>query len=220
MSGPKHLWSGDWRSESQQPATEPLPVRGPEPQGEPAPEATQARRFSRRQLVIVLTTGVAAAAVTVGLVIGLNSGPANKPAAHKAAAAGSSGRPQTSGGQGLSQACQQASTACSTTSTQTPTATPVSTGPTANWMGMQIVTSPSGVVVNTVRVGSPGDLAGFEPGDQIMTINGHVIGTVSELRTDTSGVQVGGSVTIALLRQSVSLTLASIRMTQRPTIHP
>jgi serine protease Do len=87
-------------------------------------------------------------------------------------------------------------------------------------MGMQIVTSPAGVVVNTVRVGSPGDLAGFEPGDQIMTINGHVIGTVSELRTDTSGVQVGGSVTIALLRQSVSLTLASIRMTQRPTIHP
>jgi hypothetical protein len=53
-----------------------------------------------------------------------------------------------------------------------------------------------------------------------MAINGHVIGTVAELRTDTAGVQIGGPVTIALLRQSASLTLASIRMTQRPTIHP
>jgi membrane-associated protease RseP (regulator of RpoE activity) len=181
-------------------------VRGPEPAGEPAPEAARARRFGRRPLVIALFTGVAAAAVTVGLVIGLGGGTAKKPGSHKSAAA--AGRSHTSGGQGLSP------------TTQTPTATPVSTGPTADWMGMQIVTSPSGVVVNTVRLGSPSDLAGFEPGDQIMAINGHVIGTVAELRTDTARVQIGGPVTIALLRQSVSLTLASIRMTQRPTIHP
>lgn len=208
MSGPKHLWSGDWRSESQQPATNPPPVREPEP----APETTGTRRFSRRQLVIAVTTGVAAAAVTVGLVIGLNSGPAKKPAAHRPAARSAPAQPQSSGGQGLTQS--------PTTSTPTPAATPVSTGPTADWMGMQIVTSPSGVVVNTVKLGSPGDQAGFEPGDQIMAINGHVIGTVSELRTDTAHLHIGGSVTIALLRQSVSLTLASIRMTQRPTIHP
>jgi membrane-associated protease RseP (regulator of RpoE activity) len=195
-------------------------VRGPEPASEPAPEAARARRFSRRQLVIALTTGVAAAAVTVGLVIGLGSSPAKKTAAHKTAASASGGQPQTSGGQGLSQACQQASSASCSTSTQTPTATPVSTGPTADWMGLQIVTSPSGVVVNTVRLGSPGDQAGFEPGDQIIAVNGHVIGTVSELRTDTNGVQIGGSVTIAVQRQSVTLKLTSIRMTQRPTIHP
>jgi membrane-associated protease RseP (regulator of RpoE activity) len=196
-------------------------MRGPEPANEPVPEVARARRFSRRQFVIALTTGVAAAAVTVGLVVGLGGGTAKKPASHRAAPAGTTTQPQSSGGQGLSQTstCQSGSTPC-TTSTQTPTATPVSTGPTADWMGMQIVTSPSGVVVETVRLGSPGDQAGFEPGDQIMAVNGHVIGTVSELRTDTSGVQIGGPVTIALLRQSVSLTLASIRMTQRPTIHP
>jgi S1-C subfamily serine protease len=187
-------------------------VRGPEPDAEPAPETIRTRRFSRRQLVIALTTGVAAAAVTVGLVIGLNTSPAKKPASHRPATHSGPTQPQTSGGQGLTQS--------STTSTPTPTATPVSTGPTADWMGMQIVTSPSGVVVNTLKPGSPGDQAGFEPGDQIMAINGHVIGTVSELRTDTAHVQIGGPVTIAVLRQSVSLTLASIRMTQRPTIHP
>jgi membrane-associated protease RseP (regulator of RpoE activity) len=202
-------------------------VRGPEPADETAPEAARRRRFSRRQFVIALTTGVAAAAVTVGLVIGLNAGPGKKHAAHEAASAGKSRGPQSSGGQSLGQlpACQSGTTqsgatsTCSTT-TQVPTATPVSTGPTADWMGMQIVTSPTGVVVETVRLGSPGDQAGFEPGDQILAINGHLIGTVSELRTDTSGVQIGGPVTIAVQRQSVTLKLASIRMTQRPTIHP
>jgi predicted metalloprotease with PDZ domain len=167
--------------------------------------------------VIALSTGVAAAAVTVGLVTTLGGSPAKKPA-HKA---GTSGPSQGSGGQGLSQTqtCQQNSASCST-STSTSTATPVSTGPTANWMGMQIVTSPSGVVVNTLKPGSAGDQAGFEPGDQILAIDGHVIGAVSELRTDTDSVPIGGPVTIAVLRQSVTLTLSSIQMTQRPTIHP
>jgi len=218
MSGPKHLWSGDWQSESQQPATQPLPVRDPDPTAEAGPEATRTSRFSRRQFVIALCTGAAAAAVTVGLVTTLGSGSAKKPRAHHAAG---TVKPQGSGGQGLSQtqACQPNSATCTGT-TATPTASPVFTGPTADWMGMQIVTSPSGVVVDTVRPGSPGDQAGFEPGDQILAVDGHVIGTVSELRTDTEGIPVGGPVTIAVLRQSVTLTLSSVQMTQRPTIHP
>jgi membrane-associated protease RseP (regulator of RpoE activity) len=218
MSGPKHLWSGDWRSESQQPATQPLPVRDPQPDAEVAPDAARTRRFTRRQLVIALSTGVAAAAITVGLVTTLGGSPAKKPPTHRA---GTSGASQGSGGQGLNPppTCQQNAASCST-STSTTTATPVSTGPSANWMGMQIVTSPSGVVVNTVKLGSTGDQAGFEPGDQILAIDGHVIGAVSELRTDTAGVRVGGPVTIAVERQSVTLTLSSVQMTQRPTIHP
>ena len=47
-----------------------------------------------------------------------------------------------------------------------------SRGPTADWMGMQIVTSPAGVVISTVQVGSAADQEGFEPGDQIEEING------------------------------------------------
>jgi predicted metalloprotease with PDZ domain len=206
MSGPKHLWSGDWRNESQQPASDPLPVRDAEPEAEQAPEAERARRFTRRQLAIALTTGIAAAAVTVTLVATL--GGSTKKSPHKAA---TTAQPQGSGGQGLNQ---------TQPATSTPTARPVSTGPTADWMGMQIVTSPSGVVVNTVKLGSAGDVAGFEPGDQILAVNGHVIGAVSELRTDTNNVSIGGPVTIAVLRQSVTLTLSSVRMTQRPTIHP
>jgi membrane-associated protease RseP (regulator of RpoE activity) len=219
MSGPKHLWSGDWRNESQQPASEPLRIRDPEADAASAPETPRPRRLGRRQLVIALVTGVAAAAVTVGLVVGLGGNATKKPGSHKHPASKPAG-PQSSGGQGLTPTCSQASPASCSTTTQTPTATPVSTGPTADWMGMQIVTSPTGVVVETVRLGSPGDQAGFEPGDQIIAINGHLIGAVSELRTDTSGVQIGGPVTIAVQRQSVTLKLTSIRMTQRPTIHP
>jgi membrane-associated protease RseP (regulator of RpoE activity) len=216
MSGPKHLWSGDWQSESQRPAAARPPAQDPEPQ--PA-EPDRARRFSRRQLAIALSTGVAAAAVTVALVVTLGGGSQKpkQPARH--AAASTLGQSRGSGGQGLTnpaKPCQQTARGCSQTTAVIPTVS----GPFADWMGMQIVTSPSGVVVNTVRLGSPADVAGFEPGDQILSIDTHEIGTVSELRTDTASVKVGAPVTIAVLRSSVQLTLTSVHMTQRPTIHP
>ena len=217
MTGPTHLWSGDWETESRQPAAEQPPAPPQEPEAQPAP--TQGR-FTRRQLAIALSTGVAAAAVAVTLVATLGGG-SHKPAAHRttsASASGRNGQPQGSGGGGLStpsQSCQQNPSGCSPTTT-----IPTATGPSADWLGMQIVTSPSGVVVNTVRLGSPADQAGFEPGDQIMSVDTHVIGAVSELRTDTSGLKIGSPVTIAVLRSSVRLTFSSIRMTQHPIIHP
>jgi membrane-associated protease RseP (regulator of RpoE activity) len=219
MSGPKHLWSGDWQSESQRPAATQPPAFDRQTEPQPA-ESVRARRFSRRQLAIALCTGVATAAVAVVLVVALGGGSqkSKHPAKHSGAAS-TLGQPQGSGGQGLTtpaQPCQQTASGCSQTTSVIPTVS----GPFADWMGMQIVTSPSGVVVNTVRLGSPADLAGFEPGDQIMSVDTHVIGTVSELRTDTDGVKVGGPVSIAVLRSSVQLTLTSIHMTQRPTIHP
>ena len=219
MSGPKHLWSGDWQSESQRPAATRPPAFDQQTEAQPA-ESVRARRFSRRQLAIALCTGIAAAAVTVGLVITLSGGSPKKATGHSHAATtpAPATQPQSSGGQGLNQTqtCQQQPAGCTTTTS----ATPVAAGPSANWMGMQIVTSPSGVVVNTLKNGSPGDLAGFEPGDQILAVDGHVVGSVSELRSDTNGVKIGGPVTITVQRSSVQLTLASVHMTQRPTIHP
>jgi hypothetical protein len=217
MSGPKHLWSGDWQSESQRPAAARPPA--PEPEAQPA-EPDRTRRFSRRQLAFALTTGVAAAAVTVALVLTLGGG-SQKPKQPAKHAGASATRPQSqgSGGQGLTtpaQPCQQTASGCSQTTAVIPTVS----GPSADWMGMQIVTSPSGVVVNTLRRGSPADVAGFEPGDEILSVDTHAVGTVSELRTDTDSVKLGGPVTIAVLRSSVQLTLTSVHMTQRPTIHP
>src|SRR5579863_5434128 len=223
MSGPRHLWSGDWESESAKTADDLAGMPGPvfdEPAAEPQPLTVASRRWTRKQLAIALATGVAAAAVTVGLAAALggsNNTTHNKPAAHKLGApANHSGN---SGGSGLTapgQSCQQTATGC----TQTTTATPVISGPYADWMGMQIVTSPLGVVVDTVRLGSPADIAGFEPGDQITAVDTHIIGSVSQLRADTQGVKLGGDVTVAVQRQSLPLQLGSFPLTERPAIHP
>ena len=210
MSGPKHLWSGDWRSESRQPATAPPPAFEQEPQPEP-PE--NSARFTRQQFAIALGTGVATAAVAITLIVTLGGG--HRPSTHHRAAnsaksPASPGQAKTSGGGGLNNTITQSSQ----------TTIPAVNGPSADWMGMQIVTSPSGIVVSTVKLGSTADRFGFEPGDQIQSVNGHILGSVSELAPDTASVQLGAPVTIALMRSSVPLTLASIPMTQRPTIHP
>lgn len=216
MSGPRHLWSGDWESESARTADNlaglPAPVFD-EPAPEPEPQAAATRRWSRRQLAIALTTGVAAAAVTVGLVTTLG-GSNNQPRAHKHAGAPATQPQRPTGGQAPStRPCQQTQAGCTR-------ATPVISGPTANWMGMEIVTSPAGIVISTIRLGSLPDQVGFEPGDEIQQINGHGIATVDQIRQETSNTPIGKPVTIQVLRASVIPEVASMPLTERPTIHP
>ena len=222
MSGPKHLWSGDWQSESVPPAQAPPPAVEPEPQAPTEPEPL----FTKRQIAIAIGAGLATAAITLGLVTAFNGSPRKpRPHSHTHAAA-PRGSARGSGGKGLTnpgltnptqpaQVCQQSQAGCTTSN-----ATPPVSGPTADWLGMQIVTSPIGVVVDTVKPGSDGDAAGFEPGDQIVAVDTHVIGSVFQLRSDTARLKLGAPVTIAVMRSSVQLTLRSIPMTQRPTIHP
>jgi membrane-associated protease RseP (regulator of RpoE activity) len=209
MSGPKHLWSGDWQNESRQPALARPAVTEPEP--EPQPAAAASPRFTRQQFAIALGTGIATAAVAITLIVVLGGGQKATPH-HRATAPATLGQPQNSGGGGLNG---------SPTVTQSSQATtlPNITGPSADWLGMQIVTSPSGVVVSTVKLGSIADRLGVEPGDQIVKVNGSIIGSVSELQPDTAGVKIGAPVTLEVMRSSVQLTLAGIPMSQRPTIH-
>lgn len=212
MSGPKHLWSGDWESESRQPAAPQPPAVDQEPEPEPASDPSPGR-FTRQQFAIALGTGVATAAVAIALIFTLGGGQTPTPhhrASTASTAPGAPAQPQTSGGRGLNNTPAQ--------SAQT-TTVPTVTGPSATWMGMQIVTSPAGVVVSTVKLGSPADQAGFEPGDQIQSVDGHIIGSVAELEPDTSALKVGSEVTIQVMRSSVQLT-SSLPMTQHPTIHP
>ncbi len=216
MSGPKHLWSGDWESDSARTAEDlahaPGPVFDAEP--EPAAPAAAARRWSRRQLAVALTTGVAAAALTVGLVSAL--GGSSPPRTHHGTAAakhsGATAQRPT-GGQAPISPCQQNPTACTK-------ATPVVSGPTADWEGMEIVTSPAGIVISTIHLGSAADRAGLEPGDAIEQINGHPISRVEQIRQDTARIAVGRQVLISVLRASSIPQAAALPMTERPTIHP
>jgi membrane-associated protease RseP (regulator of RpoE activity) len=219
MTGPKHLWSGDWESESAQTADDlasaPRPVFDPEPESEPESRAAVARRWSRRQIAIALTTGLAAAAIAVAAVTVFDgSGGSHKPAAHKPAASAPASRtPGPTGGASPITACQQIPAGCG----QTPAGV---NGPTANWLGMQIISGPAGVVISTVRLGSVADQAGFEPGDQIEQIDGHNVNNMDQVRRATAGIAIGKPVSIRVLRSSVVVQAASMAMTQRPTIHP
>ena len=214
MSGPKHLWAGDWESESASTADDltrvPGPVFEPEPEAEPEPPAAARRRWSRRQLVIALSTGVAAAAVTVGLVTAL--GGSDQPKHHRVPAASAKRSPGSSGGAAPLTNCQNPG-ACTR-------ATPVVSGPTADWMGMQIVTSRGGIVISTVRPGSLADQAGFEPGDQIEQLDGHSVNSIDQIREATARIKLGKPVSLQVLRDSTILQAASMAMTERPTVHP
>jgi membrane-associated protease RseP (regulator of RpoE activity) len=219
MTGPKHLWSGDWETESAQTADDlasaPRPVFDTEPEPEPESRTSAARRWSRRQIAIALTTGIAAAAIAVAAVTAFDgSGGTHKPKAHKpAASAPASPTPGPTGGSSPITACQQIPSGCG----QTPAGV---NSPTANWLGMQIISSPVGVVISTVRLGSLADKAGFEPGDEIEQIDGHHVDNMDQVRQATAGIAIGKPVSIEVLRSSVMVTAASMAMTQRPTIHP
>lgn len=218
MSGPKHLWSGDWESESVRPDAAPR-VLDPEPENLPEPERSPL--FTKRQILIAISASLATAAAALALVNVFDGSPrrlANRPPAHRHVV-GPNGQASKSGGQGLTapsqaQICQRNPAACRGTST------PVVSGPSADWLGMQIITSPAGVVISTVALGSPADQAGFEPGDEIEEVDNHQISTVSQLRADTNGVRIGAPVSVQVLRASAMLPAASMPMTQRPTIHP
>jgi len=83
---------------------------------------------------------------------------------------------------------------------------------------MQIVTSPSGVAVDAVRLGSAADSAGIEPGDVITGVAGRPINTVPQIRGATTGVKLGSHVSIQIQRDTSMIT-AAVTMKERPTIH-
>jgi PDZ domain len=179
MSGPKHLWSGDWENESEdasaQTVRRPRP-RDPEPTPPPAaapPPAPRARepRSARRGLrpwVLPAVLGVvviAAAAYGLTRLLGGSSSSATQgnPAAQL-------NKPKLMG----------------------------STAP-IRWLGMEIITGSPGVpVVETVRAGSNGDRAGLEPGDMILLVNNRPVGTSGSIATAIKGMHSGDHVPLEI----------------------
>ena len=207
MSGPKHLWSGDWERESERAAEQrgTLPELSTPPAAEPETEprnpARARPRLGRRALayfsvalVIVLGAGVALASV-----LGNSTGP-RKSAKKQWTVLTAPTTPGPSGGAPVQ-------------------AAPTTNGPTANWMGMQIVSSPSGAVVNAVRLGSDGDAAGFQPGDVFDAVDGRQINSVPDLRAATAKLQLGSGIQIELNRGSTIITVG-FPLRERPTIQP
>lgn len=271
MSGPKHLWSGDWERESADSARDrPGPPTPPPDTGENEPVEPSARPRRVRMLAIGALTAIVVIAGGIVLASVLSGSPKHRPrpvASVPNPAAGNTGVPQgnPNGGAGLTPApgTQTAPTQTTPTtpnaqappSTQTaPTQTPPGTGqgnpgtgqvnpggnqaapgggvppaaqpqptstnqPMVRWLGMQIITSPTGAVVNTVQIGSEGDTAGFEPGDVIAEVDGSQIDSARAIRAAVAHVPVGGRIEVQIARGSTLLT-TSVTMQGRPTLEP
>jgi membrane-associated protease RseP (regulator of RpoE activity) len=207
MSGPKHLWSGNWEDDSaraaQDRSVQPLQFTEPEPVPEPPEEAPQRpRRNGRRYAWAAAASILVITAVVLAATLGGSSKPKHHARTTSTVSPPATTVPGVTGGAPVQSA-------------------PVTgNGPTANWLGMQLVTVPGGVAINSLRLGSPADLAGFEPGDVIDEINGQQISGVPAIAAATAKIPLGHGVQIQVLRSSVFVVLSDVPMTQRPAIHP
>ena len=222
MSGPRHLWSGDWEresAESERSHPEPPPAHETTEQDDFV-EATSDRRRRLRTLAVITSATIVLVVVAVVLadVLGGSDHHGRKPVAsvpHR-----STTPPQNNGGSPLPQTNAQTQTTpasptppqnhtgpqTQTTTTPGPQGFPQTTLPTGpsvvtnkphvNWLGMQVITSPNGAVVNTVQSGSVADTVGFEPGDVILNVAGTSITVAKDIKAATANVQIGALVPV------------------------
>jgi S1-C subfamily serine protease len=209
MSGPKHLWSGDWQRESEAASAEHAKRQRQPADLEPAENA--APRPSQRRKRSGLGRAVAITAVTVLVVAGAAYG--------LSALLGSSGK--------------ETSTSASVASTPrpTPTSPPVGSPPPAaapqpttarpvHWLGMEIQTLPPGAaIVETVALGSGGDRAGLEPGDVILEINNRPVTSATAIATAIQGLHAGERIPVQV-SQGSNLEQTVVTLAAPPTQHP
>ena len=232
MTGPKHLWAGDWKHESPPvsrddgraaASLEPVPDPGNEPAG--------ARWRSRRLAVAV----VAALVVITGAALGVSSlAGSGKPRRAPLRAQVPFGAPQPNSGvqtiplpqsptvphsQTIPQqiAPQPASPSGGSTS---PPATNYN-GPAVYWLGMQIQTiEPGNVVIGAVTSGSEADQAMVEPGGQVLAVNGHSLGSATDIASAIRGLPAGHRVTVELSYGSSSPVTITLTLGAPPSRHP
>jgi S1-C subfamily serine protease len=180
MSGPKHLWSGDWENESDEASTrrvrEPRPVE-PEPSAPPPAPAPRRRRNLRPWVVPVVIGVLVIAAVAFGLSRVFGSSQNTDP---------------------------------NNTSPLNPLPPPHVTGNTRpiKWLGMEIITAPQGIpLVETVTPNSNGDRAGLEPGDTLVLVNNHAVGSTGSIANAIKGLHSGNRISMVVNTGGANLTL-------------
>jgi PDZ domain len=214
MASPRHLWSGDWRGDSDAVADELARRRGQgphEPDPEPLPEREPARPTPRTTTSLADTLARARerlAAIArarrrhAGLALLVVLG------ALILAAVGYG--ISTIGGSGNSNASAGANTSGNFPVTMT--------GPA--WLGVEVAMPPGGgVIVEKVEPGSPADRAGLEPGDVLMQIGSQPITSPSDVSTAIQGLHPGDHVQVAVLRGASTLTTDAV-LTGRPARSP
>jgi S1-C subfamily serine protease len=205
MTGPKHLWSGNWEEDSSSvpdelPAIRAAP-RAPEPVAPPAqPKTTEPPDRPRVRIPVWVALGVTIIVAAAGAAVLTSGGGAPKPRVASVA-------PTTSA----------PSLAATTPTTAQP---PTSSGPPVSWLGMELVTvPPGGATVETIKLGSEGDRAGLSPGDVILEINGKQVTGADGIARAISGKHAGDRVALRISHGS-SLYTTVATLGAAPTRYP
>lgn len=191
MSGPKHLWSGDWREESGA-ASEDLAARRreprqpeqPEPKASPPPPRPERKRLRTRPGVKrALPIALAAVVLLAGGAFAVSN---------------------------LLSSSKHRAPAFAIRPSALPNPAPTSSAsPPIYWLGMQLETVPPGAAaIATVRQGSPADLAGLSPGDAIVEINNRPINGTNAIAAAIRGLHTGDRVAMEISHGSALFTTA------------
>jgi S1-C subfamily serine protease len=111
--------------------------------------------------------------------------------------------------------------ALSTTSSEQSTQPALSqaSGP-VDWLGMQLQSvTPGSVVIETIAPGSSAELAGLEPGDEIVEVNGRSISSTGQISGAVASLPAGAYVEIQVNRGSTPVTTHAA-LTGPPRNHP
>jgi membrane-associated protease RseP (regulator of RpoE activity) len=216
MASPRHLWSGDWRQESDaaadelarrrglgrdpaQPEPDPEPERAPSeplPRVRPAAARTRPQPRPRTRTLPRLRPAHARLAVLVALGALLVGGAAYA----LSSLGGSSGNPNTA------------------TIPSSPGFAATSTGPA--YLGVDVAMPiGGGVIVEKVVPGSAADRAGLEPGDVLMQIGNQPIMAPTDVSAALQGLHPGDRVDISVLRGASTFTTQAT-LTGRPARSP
>ncbi len=88
------------------------------------------------------------------------------------------------------------------------------------WLGVELSQPPGGgVIVGNVAPGGPGDRAGIQPGDVIMTIGNQPVNSPSDVESAIENMHVGDQVSLTVLRGADSYTTL-VRLAGRPAGTP
>jgi S1-C subfamily serine protease len=200
MPSPKHLWSGDWQDESAAAAARRRPA---EPALEPAPvEADPASRRWRNWrlsaaalLAVLLLAAIAVALLTPGG--SKRSGGATTSLAQ--AQPGTGGGvftppgvvPQGNPGSGPSGSSGTAQTSGATSGT---------------WLGVEVASTPSGVLIEGIVAGGPADAAALRPGDVLLAVGRQPIRSLRDLTAVLAGLRPGQTVDMHVRRGGATIT--------------
>ena len=255
MSGPKHLWSGDWERESAATSGAEAdrhrahqdPTAGGDaastPEQTPETSAGTERRNGRIAVAATLAVLVIAVIVILATNGGSNSGEPTSAAAIPGTPTGTTqtsttqtSPTQTSPGQtspgqtapnpsnpnptSPTPTTPAPATPQSTTTPSSTTATPTVPPQPVSWLGMEILTIPSGAaVIDAVTPGGAGDLAGLTPGDTIVAVDGQPVTGSTSIAHAAQGKRKGEMVTVTVVRGGTTLDV-HVPFNGLPTAYP